>query len=973
MKKLILALLFILNLISINLLAQTTTVTATVLFPDGQPFVNGNVTAAFTPSSGNISVFTYKLNGAAFPYNVSGTMNGSGTFSIILTDDHRVTPLGGQWTITVCSNANLPCSSSIQDVFGPSIDLSGPINAAILVASGNSFGYPKFYNDTEAALNLGPGIAYYNLNTNKIRFFNGTIWQDVSTGGGGGGNINPGSNPSQFAVWSVGSSLWNPQNKAIYDVRDWATCDGVADATTTGPNGGVKALLNAIGTQEATIQWVGSTTPSSHCRLENTLFPANVSHDFSGGGALEMISSTTPVGNAVFVNGTSAECEFPPTHTSCSTANAAHGSTTLSITAGNTIVVAVSPYPGFTYKILSVTDNCGDIFYHLQQSLVGQPRNTGAWVASNAIGGTCTITANASATAALTHTQVLVDQFSGMGPVVSLDGKGSSNNADATTMDSLAATTTAGSLLIGYGGQPFTPETCTAGTGFTQPAGLAGQSTNGLICAEYKLSSPGGSQNATQVITSSPTGSWVYNILPLKVGNATAIILGGINDPDLHQIFFNANGTATQGAVDFTNSNVLPVVYPEWWGANTTASPTINTPALQAAVWASFGNGPTPARTNGSGFNVYNRPLYLQGNYQINSELQFYSVTSFKVICANRLTAGITQTAANLRIIDGQSVSYGAFYDCSWTGGTSTSPLIDLDYDNIETKGDIKPQFIDFYNNTFIGNSATAVGVQIAKSGGAAQGSNIYCYDCEANGFTTAAWQIGLPNNLAQNALAIGWYGGDIQNCPQYGIANYGGGFITIFGTTFEDNFSTQTGFDILSSQSQGPLIMEGVRSESRKFVAASNLDIRDSGNTNQATTITPGASDPVGTIKTGNYVTGDGAYYQVTTDAGGYVGAGNPAAPIIASSGTATSVTDTNQIVSGSVTIKTFTAAEGITQAVTGSTANLVVTPVSTGTITGSVTSGTIGSGHTMTQSTTGVTCTSTNAPTGSQSLTCN
>jgi len=43
------------------------------------------------------------------------------------------------------------------------------------------------------------------------------------------------------------------------------------------------------------------------------------------------------------------------------------------------------------------------------------------------------------------------------------------------------------------------------------------------------------------------------------------------------------------------------------------------------------------------------------------------------------------------------------------------------------------------------------------------------------------------------------------------------------------------------------------------------------------------------------------------------------------------------------------------------------------TATITGSVTSGTIGASHTMTQTGTGTTCTSTNAPTGSVSLTCN
>jgi hypothetical protein len=104
----------------------------------------------------------------------------------------------------------------------------------------------------------------------------------------------------------------------------------------------------------------------------------------------------------------------------------------------------------------------------------------------------------------------------------------------------------------------------------------------------------------------------------------------------------------------------LQSVYPEWWGASPSASAATNTPALQAAVNGAFGT----KRTNASGLSVYNKPLVLSGMYSINAELQFYDVLNFKVRCDRRLSGGITQTAANLRIIDGQSIAYGSFDDC---------------------------------------------------------------------------------------------------------------------------------------------------------------------------------------------------------------------------------------------------------------------------------------------------------------------
>jgi hypothetical protein len=908
----------ILSLFAVPAVAQFTTVTGTVIDPHSVPYAFGTISAILVSSA------SPTLNGQPYsPPTQPVGLDKNGSFSFNVADNTQLQPAGTKWNFTVCS-----ATGTVQPAVGTGSQCFSL--AAPLTISGATQSISTQLNAVAPALTIPIGT-------------------------GSAGTISPGVFPQQ-AIYTAATTV-GPQNKPIYDVRDWATCDGVADSTGTGPQGGVKALLNAIGSQEATIYWIGSSTPTAHCRLENTIFPANITHDFSGGGAIEMISSTTVPGNAVFVNGTSAECNGGGGGLLCNTANATNGSTTLSLTAGNTAVVSVQPYPGFTFKISTVTDDCGDIFYHVQQSLAGQPRNVGLWLASNLTGGTCTITANANG--ATTHIQVLVNQFSGMGPVVSPDGQGSCTNADTTTMTSGAAATTAGSLLFGYGGQPFTAETCTAGAGFTQAAGLAGQSTNGFACAEYQLSSAGGNVTANQTITSIPTGSWVYCMQPLKVGNATATILGGIINPDLHQIFFNAIGTATTGAIDFTNNSVGFAVQPEWWGAGLNATPTVNTAALQAAIWAAFGGGPSAIRTNGSGLNVFNKTLYFSSNYSINNELQFYHVISFKIVCSSRLNAGITQTASNKRILDGQSDAYGAIYDCGWTGSaSSTLPLIDLDFNNTQGN-DLRPQFIDFYNNSFSGSGVTAVGLLIAKSGGGAQGSNIYCYDCTGNGFTTAAWQIGTPAAPANNALAIGWYGGDIQGCPQYGIANYGGGFITIYGTSFENGFTSQTGFDVLSSVAQGPIILEYVRSESRRMVAASNLVMRESGNANQALTWQPGASAPVGFIYRGNFVTGDGAYYQVTTDSGGFIGAGTEAAPILASSGTTTSITDTNQTIAGSNTIKIFTINETITQAVTGSTATLLVQPANLATVTGTNGATPITLGETFTQSVTGVTAT--------------
>lgn len=765
---------------------------------------------------------------------------------------------------------------------------------------------------------------------------------------GGGGSIS-GSPNVNTQVAGNGSAFF-AQTKPIYDTRDWMTCDGNG-TTGTDASSGMQALLSAIGTTEATIRFIGSTTSTATCRIGNTFFGQNISLDYSGGGAIQLISSSTVIGGGTYVNGTSVECGVGAT---CALP-------AFSISAGNTIIVAEAPYPGFTFHTTKITDTCGNFYIHVFQSLANQARNQGAWIASSANGGSCTITATANGS--LTTHMMLAAQVAGMGPVTSLNAS-ASNNATGATMSSGSATTLTGAFLFAFGGQPFTAETCTAGAGYTQPPGLAGQSATGAICAEYNNASAGGSTSATQALSANPSpGTWVYSLIALKPGNATATIWGGIINPDQHQIFYNGDSQTGHGVVDFTGSGIIQEVYPEWWGASGNATAAVNTPALQAAIWAAYGGGLTQARTNASGLSIYNRPLRVGALYQINDELKMYDTIGFKMNGVNRLSSGFVQTAVNKRIIDGQSNAYGVIDNLTFTSSaSSTLCQVDLDYNGVTTAGDLRPQFLDFNHINFVGNNLSACGPLIAKSGGGAQGSNIYFRDGAWQSFTTACAQIGSPGLLAANALAIG-FSGDMQGCLAAGILSYGGGYIS-FGdgveeSSMENGFASQTGFDMVCILTQGPCSMDYMRSESRRLISGNDIVLHKSRMINQANYLPPGQTFPVTSLMTGSIVGGDGAFYAVTNNGGAAGGIGTPTSLLRASSGTGTTIVDTNQTVAGSVTIGAFVASETVTQAVTGSTGTVLTVPTSSATISGTLTSGSFAFGHTAQQAVTAVTCT--------------
>jgi hypothetical protein len=163
--------------------SQSTNVVATITdHPDGQTWNNGTVTATFVPGP----VGLYNWPGGPIPNTVSGTMNGSGTFTINLPDNTTITPIGSAWRLSICPNATSGCVSTQITAAGTSMNLSTQLSA---VATSPRFPATQLawaYLDQEISPAPVQGGFYWNVTNQIHRQWSGSAWQNWSGGGGGG-------------------------------------------------------------------------------------------------------------------------------------------------------------------------------------------------------------------------------------------------------------------------------------------------------------------------------------------------------------------------------------------------------------------------------------------------------------------------------------------------------------------------------------------------------------------------------------------------------------------------------------------------------------------------------------------------------------------------------------------------------------------------------------------------------------------
>jgi hypothetical protein len=828
-----LLLLFVL-LFPLTAFCQYTTVSGVLAGCSG-----GKITANLTPAGQ-----TFNSSGTPPPTPVEQTLDANGAFSMPLADNTKLSATNSQWRFDVCAKDLTTCVNTTLTISGATQSITGSIPALACTSGGGGGGLPT-------------GVA------------NGSAL--VSNG------------VNQPAVYQV---------KPVFDVRDY----GAVQNGTTDDAPAVVRALTAIGSNPATLLFTGISA------LSSIAFPSNVTLQFSQNGGLKAINSSTVPGGAGFVQGSGIVNGAVLTN-SCSV-------TLTGTTAGNAIIFMENHYYTGSLLLTPPTDTGGNRYSGLLQQGYNLTSVNTSWAASNITGGTVTVTLPLVATVA---NSCIAWEISGMGPIVGLDaGVNANENRGAGTLTMAAGpvTTTTGALLIGYGGQTYKNETCTQGTGYTQPAGAAGsvggqtQPVNGYgesLCAEYRLVSPGGAQSATQTITDDPASIplnryWSYSIISVIPTSAKINIQGTIISP-VQQIFYNAN--PGQGTIDLTNNTAIDKVFPEWWGAAPVATAAVNTPALQAAINGAYGTN----RVNGSTLNNYNRELHFSGLYNVNGTLNVYHMNGFKWTCSQRAACGLNETTVNTTLFNGQSVSYGVFEDFAWSSTVAQDiahPLVIMDYTGAQG-ADLSTQFIDFHRNAWQGGGLAAIGFQVSPAGGGAQGSNIYFHNNLASGFTEACYMIGsgsggVATTIATNAVAITWFGGDVQGCTAYGIEDFGGGLLKIDGTTFENGFNTQTGYDIFATSvpAGGGVEIDDVRSESLfLFGGSCAFYVKNSFTVDQAAFLgNPGTSPAVGQVIQGSQAGGHGVYYKITVS-GALSGLGQPAAPLSASSGSATTLVD--------------------------------------------------------------------------------
>jgi len=260
-----------------------TTVTATLTDGQGQIWANASFTATIIPPFGNPSPLTNHGTPPITP--LSGFTNGVGTFTIPMDDNTAITPSGSVWQFTICPNATVRvCSTSIQVVFGASMNLSASLSADLSqIVVGASPTLQRAYGDGE--VNGGQGAIYWRVSDNTIRGFNGSTW--VAVGGGGGGS----------SSWSA---LTNPTGNLTLSMAGNTTSFNMGTTSSTGSAFDITDGTSNTGTNYLMRIWTGTSSTAKtveFCTQGTTICVQMAGGTFSAiGGAQNIATQVIGIG-----------------------------------------------------------------------------------------------------------------------------------------------------------------------------------------------------------------------------------------------------------------------------------------------------------------------------------------------------------------------------------------------------------------------------------------------------------------------------------------------------------------------------------------------------------------------------------------------------------------------------------------------------------------------------------------------------
>jgi len=188
--------------------AQNTTVSGTVTDPDAFNWAGGSIQfALYNGQGGTVTYNGVPLTPSQLVVNIG--LNSGGAFSIALSDNTLLQPVGTQWNISVCPAASAPCQTLQRvTISGSTQDLTTTINGQIKALRFSASYTARAYGQVEISPIPPSGGTYYDITLAAPKFWNGTAW--VIYAGNTGGNPHAPVNSIQTANSALNSFLSDP-------------------------------------------------------------------------------------------------------------------------------------------------------------------------------------------------------------------------------------------------------------------------------------------------------------------------------------------------------------------------------------------------------------------------------------------------------------------------------------------------------------------------------------------------------------------------------------------------------------------------------------------------------------------------------------------------------------------------------------------------------------------------------------------
>lgn len=298
MLKFLFAFIFGFSVIQVN--AQSTTLTGSVIDPTSYTWSYGTITAIFQPSPGVPGPYTW--SGGAFnqlPATVS--LDSGGNFTLSLPSNTAIVPSGSTWLINVCPNASLQCAVVNAPLTGGSVNISSLVTASSAWPVGgiSPTQISKVYNVAQAGTPpLNQGGMVYNTTNQTMNVYGTGGWTPFAVVGGLPVVTNPGGNQTVtqplntiFNFITSGTGTLQHNGNAVLD-------------TTTGLLTGTAELYNPSSTQTIT----QPTGTSTNLNTFNTIYYSN--NYTSLALAVAAACNGTVPGTVIIPSGTFAQSGF---------------------------------------------------------------------------------------------------------------------------------------------------------------------------------------------------------------------------------------------------------------------------------------------------------------------------------------------------------------------------------------------------------------------------------------------------------------------------------------------------------------------------------------------------------------------------------------------------------------------------------------------------------------------------------------